>query len=198
ATSFDFGPALGIASASPTNRVVYDLAIRMNNDSAAGQRFSFAIGTAEGDANTWDFGVQVYRTNSANDFYAIGKRIDTGSSGLASDLNEPMTTLTPNTYGKEISLLIRVTDAGAETTTFNSRVQVSLNNGNSWFYDSDADADLVNGFRFNGSGRHIMWDIAPDAGPVTYDKFSLKLNPPLSNANTSSVFRVMTYNLHWA
>src|ERR1041384_2080581 len=104
-TSFDFAPALGIASASAANRVVYDLAIKMNNNSAAGQRFSFAIGTAEGDAHTWDFGVPIYRTNSANGFYAIGKRIDSGSSGLGSDLNEPITTLTPNTYGNEISLL---------------------------------------------------------------------------------------------
>lgn len=198
ATSFDFAPALGIAAANATNRIIYDLAIKIANDSAAGQRCSFAIGTAEGDANTWAFGIQVYRTNSANDFYAIGKRLDTGSSGLASDLNEPITTLTGNTYGNEISLLIRITDAGAETTTFNSRVQVSPNNGNSWIYDSDADPDLVNGFRFNGASRHIMWDVAPDAGPVTYDRFSLKLNPPLSNANTSSVFRVMSYNIHSA
>lgn len=196
--SFDFGPALGITNASATNRVIYDLSIRMNNDSTGAQRFSFALGTTEGDANTWDFGVQIYRTNSANDFYAIGKRIDTGSSGLGSDLNEVITTLTPNTYGGDITLLMRVTDAGAETTVFNSRIQLSLNGGNSWFYDTDADPDLPNGWRFNGAGRHIMWDIAPDAGPVTYDAFSLKLNPPTSNVNTNSTFKVMSYNIHWA
>lgn len=197
-TSFDFGPALGVAGASAANPIVYDLSIRMNNNSGGGQRFSFAIGTVEGDANTWAFGVQVYRTNSGNSFYAIGKRIDTSASGLGADLNEPMTTLTPNTYGNDITLLIRVTDAGAESTTFNSRVQLSLNGGNSWFYDTASDPDLPNGWRFNGSGRHIMWDVAGGAGPVTYDAFSLKLNPSLSNANTSSTFRVMTYNIHWA
>ena len=57
--SFDFGPALGIAAATPTNPVVYDLAITINNNSAANQRTSFALGTADGDATTWAFGVQI-------------------------------------------------------------------------------------------------------------------------------------------
>lgn len=200
-TPFDFGTALGIASASATNRVVYDLSIKMKNDSATTQRFAFALGTAEGDANTWDFGVQIYRTNSGNNFYTIGKRIDTGSSGLASDLNEHITSLTPNTYGNELTVLMRVTDAGAETTTFNSRVQLSLNGGNSWFYDTATDPDLTGtgtGWRLNGSGRIILWDVAGDAGPVTFDAFSLKLDPPASNANTSAILRAMAYNIHWA
>ena len=194
--SFDFSSVLGTAAATATNPVVYDLAITMNNNSSGSQRFSFALGTAEGDATTWDFGVQLYRANSADTFYTVGKRIDTGSSGLASDLNSAIATLTPNTFGNDIIFLIRVTDAGSETSTFNSRVQVSLNNGNSWIYDSTTDSDLPNGWRLNGPGRHIMWDVAGGAGPVTYEDFSLKLNPRLSNANTSSVVRVMTYNIH--
>jgi endonuclease/exonuclease/phosphatase family metal-dependent hydrolase len=198
-TPFDFGPALGIPSASATNPIVYDLSVRMKNDSAGTQRFAFALGTTEGDANTWDFGVQIYRTNSGNNFYTIGKRIDTGSSGLANDLNEHILSLTPNTFGNEINVLIRVTDAGSETTTFNSRARVSLNGGNSWIYDTDTDPDLAGtGWRLNGPGRIILWDIAGDAGPVTYDAFSLKLNPPTSNVNTSAVFRSMSYNIHWA
>ncbi len=197
-TSFDFGPALGVGAATATNRVVYELSITLNNNSAGTQRFSFALGTAEGDATTWDFGIQIYRANSADDFYTIGKRIDTASSGLGSGLNAPITTLTPNTYGHDITVWMRVTDAGAETTTFHSRVQLSLNGGNSWFYDTDTDPALPNGWRLNGSGRHILWDIAGDAGPVSYEAFSLQLNPPASNANTGSVFRVMTYNIHSA
>ena len=199
ATPFSFASALGTGAATPTNPVVYDMCISMKNSSAGAQRFSFALGTAEGDANTWDFGVQVYRVNSGDNYYTIGKRIDAGSSGLGADLNEAILTMTPNTYGMELNILMRVTDAGTETTTFNSRVQLSLNGGNSWFYDSDSDPDLgATGWRLNGAGRVIMWDVAPDAGPVTYDRFSVKANPSLSNANTSSVFRVMAYNIHWA
>ncbi len=198
AASFDFSSALGIAAATPSNPVIYDIGITMNNNSSGSQRFSFALGTAEGDATTWDFGVQLYRASSSDTFYTLGKRIDTGSSGLATDLNSAITTLTPNTYGNDIILLMRVTDAGSETSSFNSRVQLSLNGGNSWIYDTDMDTDLPNGWRFNGPARHIMWDIAGSAGPVTYDDFSLKLNPTLSNANTSSVVRVMTYNIHSA
>ena len=170
----------------------------MNNQSAGNQRFTLALGTAEGDVSTWAFGVQVFRTNGANSFYAIGKIIDTASTGLAEDVNEPITTLTANTFGDDIMVLMRVTDAGAETTTFNSRVQISLNGGNSWIYDTDTDPDLPNGWRLNAAGRHIMWDIAPNAGPVTYENFSLKLNPPASNVNTSSTFRVIQYNIHYA
>jgi endonuclease/exonuclease/phosphatase family metal-dependent hydrolase len=199
ATPFSFASALGTDAATPTNPVVYDIGISMKNNSAGAQRFSFALGTAEGDANTWDFGVQVYRASSGDNFYTIGKRIDTGSSGLGADLNEAILTMTANTYGMELDILMRVTDAGAETTTFNSRVQLSLNGGNSWFYDTATDPDLAaTGWRLNGAGRIIMWDVAPDAGPVTYDRFSVKSNPSLNNANTSSVFRVMAYNIHWA
>ena len=196
--SFDFGPALGMTNASRTNRIVYELSVRMNNNSVGSQRFSFGIATAEGDLTTWDFGVQVYRTNSANTFYTVGKRIDTGSSGLASDLNEHLISLTENSFGEDLFILIRVTDAGSETTTFNSRVQLSLNNGNSWIYDSDTDPDLVNGWRLNGPQRHIIWDVAGDAGPVTYDKFLVRLDPPVSTVNTSSVFKAMSYNIHAA
>ncbi|MDB6029360.1 MAG: Endonuclease/Exonuclease/phosphatase family protein [Verrucomicrobiales bacterium] len=195
-TSFDFASALGTGAANATNPVVYDLAITMNNSSTNTARFSFALGTVEGDANTWSFGLQIYRAGSGDNFYTIGKRIDTSSSGLAGDLNESIATLTPNTYGGDISVLLRVTDAGSETA-YHSRVQVSLNDGNSWIYDTKTDSDLTNGWRLNGASRHIMWDIAGGAD-VTYDSFSLKLNPPLSNVNTSSTFRAMTYNIHSA
>ena len=188
-TSFNFASALGTGAATPANRVVYDLSIRMANNSADVQRFSFALGTAEGDATTWDFGVQVYRTADTDNFYTIGKRIDTGSSGLAADVNSFITNTTPGTYGTEIGLLMRVTDAGSETTTFNSRVQLSLDGGMTWFYDTDADPNLPNGWRLNGAGRHIIWDAAPDAGNVTYDNFSVspvpvnaKLISPANNA----------------
>src|SRR4051812_22637166 len=83
-TAFDFGPALGATGATPAAPVVYDLAINMDNDATATDRMSFAIGTSEGDATTWAFGVQLYRAASGNTFYTIGKRIDTTSSGLAS------------------------------------------------------------------------------------------------------------------
>ena len=188
-TPFDFGPALGITNATPQNRIVYDLSIRMANNSPGVQRCSFALGSAEGDATTWDFGFQLFHTASPDDFYTLGKRVDTGSSGLASDLNIFITNTVPGTYGDEIALLMRVTDAGAETTTFNSRVQLSLDGGQTWFYDTDTDPALPNGWRLNGAGRYVLWDVAPDAGNVTYDNFSLSLMPlatkpiaPVNNA----------------
>ncbi|MFN7138593.1 MAG: Ig-like domain-containing protein [Limisphaerales bacterium] len=172
-TSFDFGPALGVNQATPQNPVVYDLTISMMNSSTGTQRFSFALATAEGDATTWDFGVQLYRNTSSDNFYTIQKRIDSASSGLASDINMFITNTAVGTFGSEVTFLMRVTDAGAELTTFQSRVQLSLDGGFTFFYDTATDPALPNGWRLDGSERHIIWDVAPSAGPVTYDNFSL-------------------------
>jgi hypothetical protein len=174
---FDFSYALGSRTATALKPVVYDLSISMANSSADTQRFSFALATAEGDATTWDFALQLYRTADSDNFYTIQKRIDAGSSGLTADLNTFITNTLPGTYGSELNLLMRVTDAGAETTTFNSRVQVSLDGGYTWFYDTDSDPDLPSGWRLNGTGRYILWDIAGDAGIVTYDNFSVSPVP---------------------
>ena len=47
-TPFDFSSVLGTGGASPTNPVVYDLAISIANKSSGNQRCSFAIAAAEG------------------------------------------------------------------------------------------------------------------------------------------------------
>jgi hypothetical protein len=172
-SSFDFAGVLGSSTATPHAPTVYELKIRMANSSAGLQRFSFGLGTAEGDVTTWDFGIQVYRTALTDNFYTLGKRVDSLSAGLSTDVNRFVTNTPPGTYGSEIEFLMRVTDAGAESTSFNSRVQVSMDGGINWFYDTFTDSDLPFGWRFDGSGRHIIWDVAPDAGPVTYDDFSV-------------------------
>jgi autotransporter-associated beta strand protein len=172
-TSYDYSSALGTAAATPSNPVVYDLSISMKNGSDGTQRFSFALGTAESDAFSWDFGFQLYRTTTTSTRYAIEKRIDTDASGLAADLDAVAYTMATGTFGTEITILMRVTDAGAETTGYHSRVQLSLDGGSTWIYDTQTDSDLPNGWRLNAAGRHIMFDIAPGAGPVTYDNFSV-------------------------
>jgi hypothetical protein len=172
-TPFDFASALGASTATPQHPVLYDISISMANSSAGVQRFSFALATAEGDASTWNFGLQLYRRASTDNFYVIGKRIDTAASGLAADLNSFITHTAPGTYGTQLSFLMRVTDAGSETTTFNSRVQLSLDGGITWCYDTDSDPDLPSGWRLNGPGRYLLWDVAGDAGTVTYDNFSV-------------------------
>lgn len=179
-SSFDFASAVGAAKATPNDPVIYDLSIRMANSTEGPQRFSFALGTSEGTARTWSFGIQLYSTNDTDDFYPVGKRIARGSSGLADPINTFITQTEPGTHGSEIDFVMRVTDAGAEADTFNSRVQLSIDGGATWFYDTSDDPDLPDGWRMDGPGRHIMWDVAPNAGPVTYDDFSLVVLPPIS------------------
>jgi uncharacterized protein (TIGR02597 family) len=176
-TPFNFASSLGTAFATPQSPVVYDLSISMKNSSTGVARMSFGFGTAEGDATTWDFGIQLFATADSDSFYTIGKRIDIKASGLSADINTFITNTAPGTFGTEVPLLMRVTDAGSESASFNSRVQLSLDGGFTWFYDTAVDPDLPNGWRLNGSGRYAMCDIAPNAGPVTYDDFSIKLVP---------------------
>ena len=85
------------------------------------------------------------------------------------------------------NFLIRVTDAGAESgTDYHSRVQVSTNNGASFFYDTATDTALPNGFRFDGPGRYIIFDQAGNtSGNVFYDNFSVTwISGPTAVART--------------
>jgi len=172
-TPFNFASALGTAGATPSNPALYDIKISMRNDATGTARFSFGIGTAEGDVTTWDFGVQIYRPSGA-DYYAIQKRIDDGSSG-AGDINAVILNTAAGTWQTMLDFLIRVTDAGAESdANYHSRVQVSMDNGSTWIYDSSTDSALPNGWRFDGPGRVIIWDQAGNTGGnVFYDDFSV-------------------------
>lgn len=178
ANPFDFAQALGIPWATPANPVVYDIAISMDNNSPVLQRMSFALGTVESSAGDWDFGLQLYRAVAGDNFYTVGKRIDIGSSDLGSDQNAAILAMASGSVGTEVSFVMRVTDAGAETSTFNSRVQVSADGGANWFYDTDSDASLTSGtsgWRLDGASRYFSWDIAANDSFITYDNFSVTL-----------------------
>jgi hypothetical protein len=186
-TAFDFASALGTSFATAANPVVYDIGISMANANSGTVRFSFALGTAESNANVWDFGLQLHRAAAANTFYTIQKRVDQGSYNGAStsdavgDRNDAITTLGAGSYGSEINFLIRVTDAGAESgADYNSRLQLSMDGGSSWFYDTSTDSLINNRWRLDGAGRFLSWDQAGGnaSGQVTYDNFSVNIVTP--------------------
>jgi hypothetical protein len=178
-TPFNFASILGIDTATPANPAVYDVTISMASTLSGIQRFSFALGTIESDATTWDFGIQLYRAVNTDTFYQIGKRVDTGSSGLGADLNASIMATGAGTAGSELDFRMRVYDAGEETTTFNSRLQLFL--GDALIYDTATDAALVNGWRLDGPNRFFSFDQAGTGatitGSVTYDNFSVTLVP---------------------
>jgi hypothetical protein len=148
----------------------------MANTLSGTARFSLGLATVESSAGEWDFGVQLYRGTATATAYLVQKRIDTASIGLA-DQNAQIANLGAGTYGSEVNFLIRVTDAGAETSTFNSRIQISTDNGTTWLYDTSTDSSLTSGFRFDGVDRFISFDQAGSGstitGGVTYDNFSI-------------------------
>jgi hypothetical protein len=170
--AFNFASALGTASATPANPVIYDLKISMRNDATTTSRFSFALTTVEGDAYTWDFGVQIYRATSGDTLYTIQRRINNLSSGVA-DMNLPITNA--GAVKTTVNFLIRVTDAGSESgANYHSRVRVSMDGGGTWIYDTMTDSGLPNGFRFDGPGRYIDFDVAGNlSDSVYYDSFSI-------------------------
>ena len=164
-TPFDFGPAMGVPGATPATPVTYDLKISMRNDATTASRFSFALTTVEGHAHYWDFAVQVYRASSGDTLYTIQRRIDRGSyngtttADATGDINSPITNA--GAVKTMVNFLIRVTDAGAESGgNYHSRVRVSMDGGSTWIYDTTTDSALPNGFRFDGPGRYIDFDVA--------------------------------------
>lgn len=181
-TPFDFSSALGTLDATPVNPFIYDVRISLANTYAGGAattRYSFGLGTVESDVTTWDFGFQLWRAVATDTTYTFQKRIDLASSGLGADQNLSITGIPSVTFGNEINLLMRVTDAGAESgANYNSKVQLSLDNGSTWFYDTSADSSLVNGWRLDAASRYFIWDQAgagSGTGSVTYDNFSITL-----------------------
>ena len=162
-----------MALATPDQPISYDLTITLANTTAAGvQRCSFALSSAAGQATAWDFAIQIYHATASDTAYTLQKRISANASGSTA-INAAIGTV--GTYSNEVPFLIRVTDAGAEAGAYHSRVQVSINGGTNWIYDTQTDAALANGFRFAAASRYLFWDIAPNSGPVTYDHLSLTL-----------------------
>ncbi len=170
---YDFSSALRTLNASPAVPSVYEFTITMGNTSWTNQRCSFGLTTEQGGVTTWDFGLQIFRTTTTEDFYTIQKRIDGASTGLAADLDGPITTTAPGTWTNGfVIFLVRVTDAGAQLYEYNSRVQVSLDGGVSWIYDTSTDAELPNGWRLDTTGRYFFWDIS-GYGIASYDDFTV-------------------------
>ena len=187
---FDFGPALGVSSATPQNPRIYEVGITMankvnvNNTNNTVGRLNFAFGTVEAGAGSWSFGVQILPTT--NGTYNIYKRIKPLASGLASDLNAVITNTGAN--GTELSFLMRITDAGAEPDTnsvAHSRLQLSMDAGATWFYDTQTDPILVNGWRFETATRYVSFDQAPNSGQDIYDNFFISV--PEANGGVLSI-----------
>ncbi|MDR2849989.1 MAG: hypothetical protein LBW77_05550 [Verrucomicrobiota bacterium] len=184
-TPFNFAPSLGSPDATPANPVVYDVKITIRNDASGTQRASFGISTADGDVTTWSFGVQLVHATTNDTFYAVYRRIDSSSAGVT-DINAKALNTAPNTYKTPNAILLRVTDAGAESgAAYHSRVQLSLDNGTTWAYDTATDAALPNGFRFGGAGRVFVWDQAANDEYVYYDNFSVARQVTVSAAPVS-------------
>ena len=171
-TLTDFGPALFTSAATPDVPTVYELQFKIAHFGT--NRVGFGISTADGGAGVWDFGFELMR-NLDTEPMSLMKRVDTASGGLGVDLNG---TITNNigAAGEELNFKLRITDAGAESSTFSSRVELAIIRGGAtnWIYDTLADTtELPFGWRFDGVTRYLIWNFAGGAGPGTVDDLSL-------------------------
>jgi formylglycine-generating enzyme required for sulfatase activity len=175
----DLGVVLGSDSATPADPVIYELAVKMSNQSGNANRTSFGISTFDTGVQDWNLGIQFVNNGADLDIY---RRIDGASNPSGGDYNDVIATLAGQARA-EVDLRLRITDAGAESSTghFNSHYEVFAN-GTLVF------ASATNDFRFASSPtRLILFDTAGNSGPVTYDDFSLALlsatNPPVVTNN---------------
>ena len=178
-TPFDLGSAVGTATATPTEPVIYDVSVKVSNGSSATDRTSFGIATADNGVQAWNLGIQLVNNGADLDIY---RRVDSGSNPSGADYNNVIATL-PGQAKAEVDLSLRIEDAGAESGAgnFNSRYELFAN-GISVFTSAPGD------FRFeNSSTRLVLFDTAGNAGPVTYDAISIaRINaatniPPATN-----------------
>jgi formylglycine-generating enzyme len=166
ATPKDFGPTLGSDTATSTDPAIYDLSAKISNASSGTERTSFGVATADSGVQDWSLGIQLVNSG-AN--LALYRRVDASCNPTGADYNNVIATL-PGQAGAEISLRIRITDAGAETgSSYSSKYEVYANGALVF-------ASSVGDFRFSSSPtRVVLFDTAPSAGPVTYDDFSMSV-----------------------
>lgn len=177
ATPKDLGPVLGSDTATATQPAIYELSVKISNRSSGTDRTSFGVASADGGIQDWNLGIQLVNSGADLNLY---RRVDGNSNPSGTDYNNVIATL-PGQAGAEITLKIRVTDAGGESgIAFNSKYEVFAN-GSLVFTSSAGD------FRFaNSAARLVLFDTAPSAGPVTYDEFSLNLVNVVTNTPPST------------
>lgn len=175
ATPLDLGPALGVTRATALEPASYELAVKVANHSSGTPRTSFGVSTGDDGVQNWSLGIQLVNNGANLDLY---RRVDGSCNPSGSDYNDVIATLSGKA-GTEVDLRLRITDAGAESSTgkYNSKYEVYANGALAY---SSAAGD----FRFaNSAARVVLFDTAGNTGPVTYDAFALTLltptNPPV-------------------
>ncbi len=169
----DFGPALFATAATPDVPSVYHLQMTMANIGT--NRFGFGISSAPGIPNNWDFGFEIYRDDESTQNLSMQARMNQNSAGVGANVSSFVTN-DVGLAGEEITFLIRMTDAGAETGTYNSRGEIAIirNGTTNWIYDTQLDtANVPYGLRFRNTPRYLLLYVPGGAGPVTADDLSL-------------------------
>lgn len=156
---------------------VYEILITLDNDSVdtSNRRFSFSIGTGPAQTvNAVPFGIQL-AANADQTGAEVFKRIGASANPGGGEVNQLVATDLP--YGDPVSLRIVISDVD---TTFGhlSTYEIYLNGGTT-AVDSGS-------FGIPSLNRYLIFDIAPNSGPVSYEDFSVTVTgeapepPPIS------------------
>jgi hypothetical protein len=161
-TAFNFGAFLAGA------QYEINLIVDLDEMEAVNRRMSFFLADAPapvagvGDA---DLGFQLATNGStAAGPMQIFKRIDGASNIGGADINTSVLTGLP--FGAPVALRFVVSDS-LDFTQFASSYELFVNG---------VSTDSGN-FRFNDTDRYLIFDVAPAAGPATFDSFSVRTIP---------------------
>lgn len=159
--AFDFGSYL----AGQTYEI--RLTLTLGEAGAGSKRASFYLTDILGsDVTNSAIGFQVASNATSGGTESAYQRIRAGSNPLGTAINAPV--LGGLDYNQPVEFRLVVTDSADYTAGFFGSTY-SL-------YVNDTLASSGN-FRFANNNRYLVFDVAPDSGPASYDDFSVTVIP---------------------
>ncbi len=155
-TAFDFGDYL--------RGKVYEIQLTFDNDSVntANRRFSFTLGSAPGQAvNASPLSIQL-QADADQAGARLYKRVRAASDPGGMDINQAISPSLP--YGDPVDVRLVITDVDT-LLGLESSYEIYVNGGATPVDSGD--------FGISSTSRHLIFDVAPDTGPVSYDDFSV-------------------------
>ena len=191
-SAYNFGPHLR------GRRYQWKATLDLDDTEIAAARMTLGIADAilpAGGVAGHDLAVQLDLL--AGNTVSVFKRIDSGSTAGAADINQSIVTGLP--AGEPVEVRVVMQDS-TDYTIFGTTYEIFING-------TSADTGAI---RFANDSRYLIFDTAPNTGPVRYENFSLETldagapvmgyipSVGISELNAAEVSGVAKVRLHWS